>query len=130
MKRKKITFIVLVVVLVSASISLILNYPKSKFVGSRSGNDSQLIMSYSILNTTDFQMLELEAGDTVEFNVFSASGEIDIVLQKEGEEPIYIGSDVPSSSFEVKISNSGTYKASVTGRNSSGSVWIKKVNNH
>lgn len=32
------------------------------FNGSRTGNDSQLIMEYTVFNTTDSQTLELERG--------------------------------------------------------------------
>ena len=37
----------------------------TKFDGSRTGNDSEFIMEYSVLNTTDAQDLTIESGDTI-----------------------------------------------------------------
>ena len=75
----------------------------TKFDGSRTGNESQLIMECKVFNTTDSQMLELYEGDIVDFAIVSDSGEVDIVLQKEGSEPIYKGKDIPTSSFQVVV---------------------------
>lgn len=97
------------------------------FDGSRTGNESQLIMEYKILNTTDIQMLELTAGDIVNFDVVSESGRVDISLQKGGEY-IYKGADIPTSSFQVEIADSGKYRLSVTGDRAKGSVSVTKAN--
>ena len=35
------------------------------FNGSRTGNDSQFLMEYTIFNTTDSQLLELKKGDKI-----------------------------------------------------------------
>lgn len=59
------------------------------FDGSRTGNESQLIMQYKTLNTTTSQELELVEGDIVLFDIVSQAGSIDIFLQKSEEEPIY-----------------------------------------
>lgn len=95
-----------------------------QFSGSRTGNESQLIMDYKVLNTTDTQALELSAGDIVNFEIVSQSGSVDVRLQKEGEDPIYEGTDIPTSMFQVTIDDGGTYIASVTGRRAKGSVSI------
>lgn len=97
------------------------------FDGSRTGNKSQLIMEYNILNTTDTQMLEFQKDDIVDFKITSKSGNLSIVLQKEGDEPIYKGVDIPTSSFQVEIEETGTYKVFVTGKKAKGSVSIQKV---
>lgn len=117
--KKALSVIVFVVILLSGCSA-------SKFNGSRTGNERQLIMDYSILNTTDFQMLKLEAGDIVNFEINSESGKINIVFQKEGEKPVYEGNNIPTSSFKVNINDSGEYKVSVTGKNAKGSVRIIK----
>ena len=41
----------------------------SKFDGSRIGNDSEFIMEYRVLNTTDTQDLIAESGDIISGNI-------------------------------------------------------------
>lgn len=98
----------------------------TEFDGSRTGNASRLVMEYRVFNTTDSQVLELQEGDYVDFVVTGESGKLNIRLQKDGDEPIYKGADVPTSSFAVVISETGSYKVSVTGENARGSVSIVK----
>lgn len=98
----------------------------ANFNGSRIGNESQLIMDYKILDSTDSQELELTAGDIVNFEIVSQSGSIDIRLQKGEKEPIYEGIDIPTSAFHVTIGESGKYTVSVTGKKSKGSVSVMK----
>ena len=118
-KKLKCVFVLLLTILLTAC-------GFSEFNGSRTGNESQLIMEYSILNMTDSQELALSEGDIVDIDVVSLSGSVDIVLQKEEEEPIYRGTDVPTSSFQVAIDKSGTYRVSVAGKRAKGSVHISK----
>lgn len=98
----------------------------AQFDGSRTGNESQLIMSFKILNTTDNQMLTLEQGDIIDFEIVNESGKIDIVLQKDKETPVFTGKEIPTNSFTVEIPVSGKYKVSVTGHNAKGSVSVVK----
>ncbi|MDE5910447.1 MAG: hypothetical protein K2H52_17225 [Lachnospiraceae bacterium] len=98
----------------------------SRFDGSRTGNENQLIMEYEILNMTDTQNLELKDGDIVHFDVTSKSGSVAISLQKGEDKPIYEESDIPTSTFQVAIKDSGTYTVSVTGHKAKGSVSITK----
>ena len=97
------------------------------FDGSRTGNESRLIMDFEVLNKTDFQKLTLAAGDIVDFNIVNKAGSIDISLQKDGEEPVYEETDVQTSSFQVQIYDGGTYTVSVTGKKARGSVSITKA---
>lgn len=122
MRKVKILSIVMFIMLLFSACS------STKFDGSRTGNESQLIMDYKVLNKEDYQILELENGDIVDFKIVSESGKVDIVLQKDGETPVYKGVDIPTSSFSVDISESGKYKVSVTGKNAKGNVSIVKRN--
>lgn len=98
----------------------------SQFDGSRTGNDSRLIMEYSVLNSTDSQDFVLTEGDILVFDIVSESGSVSIVLQMDGETAIYQGNDVPTSSFEVVVPKTGSYKCSVTGKQAKGSISIVK----
>ena len=90
----------------------------TKFDGSRTGNESQLIMQYDVL--------KLAVGDILRFDVVSQSGSVDIQLQKGEEDPIYEGTDIPTSAFQVVIQEDGTYTVSVTGKKAKGSVSVIK----
>lgn len=100
----------------------------AKFDGSRTGNESQLILDYKMLNTTESQELELEKGDIVKFEVVSKTGSIDISLQKGKEEPIYKSADISTSEFQVEVKDSGTYTVLVRGKKAKGSVSVTKEN--
>lgn len=95
----------------------------SEFDGSRKGNDSEFIMEYKMLNTTDSQDLKLEAGDTINAKIGVDSGNLSIKIQKDDEQPVYEGDDISASDeFGVAIEKSGTYTISVTGKKTKGSI--------
>lgn len=93
-----------------------------KFNGNRTGNDSQFLMDYTVLNGSDFQLLKLEEGDKVAVDIVSDAGRIDIEVKLDNKEPIYTGNDAATGSFKITIPESGTYKCSVTGNKAKGSV--------
>jgi len=101
---------------------------KSSFDGSRTGNDSQFIMEYKIFNTTDSQALLLQSGDTIRAEIVVDSGKVSIKIQKDSETPIYENNNLGTSeNFDVEIQESGTYKITVTGEESKGSVSFRKI---
>ena len=102
----------------------------TKFDGSRTGNDSEFIMEYSVLNTTDAQDLTIEAGDTISAKIVVDKGSLSIKIQKDGEKPIYESNGISTSNeFDVEIDESGTYTVSVTGEKAKGSVSFTVVTN-
>ena len=102
---------------------LVLTACGTKFDGSRTGNDSEFIMEYSVLNTTDAQDLTIEAGDTISAKIVVDKGSLSIKIQKDGEEPIYESNEISTSNeFDVEIDESGTYTVEVTGKKAKGSV--------
>ena len=54
----------------------------STFDGSRTGNDSEFIMEYSVLNKTDTQDLIAESGDTISGKIIVKNGSLSIKIQK------------------------------------------------
>lgn len=93
------------------------------FNGSRTGNDSEFIMEYSVLNRTYAQELTVEAGDTIQSKIVVIKGSLSIKIQKDGEEPIYESDGISvSNEFDVEIDESGTYTVEVTGKKAEGSV--------
>lgn len=94
----------------------------TSFDGSRTGNDSQLIMTYSIFDTTDTQTLKLEQGDVIDADIVSEAGQVSICLQNDDAIPIYEKEDVPTDTFQIMIPESGTYLLTVFGEKARGSV--------
>lgn len=99
------------------------------FNGSRMGNDSQFVMEYTMLNTTESQVLELDAGDILDVEVVSDGGEVTIVIQKEDEEPIYESENASTDMFQIAIDEGGSYEVTVIGENAEGSVSVVKRTN-
>ena len=93
------------------------------FDGSRTGNDSEFIMEYHVLNKTDTQDLIAESGDTISGKIIVNKGSLSIKIQKDDEEPIYENNGISvSNEFDVEINESGTYTVSVTGKKAKGSI--------
>ncbi|EHI59180.1 hypothetical protein [Hungatella hathewayi] len=93
------------------------------FNGSRTGNENQLIMEFSTLNTTDSQDLVLETGNFIKAKIDISRGNLSVKIQKDKEEPLYVNDVISGSEeFTIKIEKSGTYTVTVTGKKASGSV--------
>lgn len=120
--KRKISFLTLILIF---TISLPA-CTSTRFSGSRTGNENELIMDYTIFNTTDSQELQLEKDDIVKIEVISKSGNVDISLRKADESPIYEETNIPTSTFQITIDESGTYTVSVAGKKAKGSVKITK----
>lgn len=102
----------------------------TKFDGSRTGNDSEFIMEYSVLNKTDTQDLIAESGDAISGKIIVQKGSLSIKIQKDEEEPVYESSGISvSNEFDAEIDESGTYTVSVTGEKAKGSVSFTVVTN-
>lgn len=115
---KKIIIIFSVILLLSS-----LTACSPDFNGSRTGNDNELIMEYTVFNTTDSQDLVLEAGDTVHVKIVVEDGQLSYKIQKEDDEPIAESEGILfSEEFDVEAEESGTYTVTVTGEKAKGSV--------
>lgn len=95
----------------------------SDFDGSRTGNDTQLIMEYTEFNTTDSQDLVVEAGDIIHAEIVVEDGHLSYKIQKDDDEPIAESEDIFFSvEYDFDVEESGTYTVTVTGENAKGSV--------
>ena len=84
-------------------------------------------MEYSIFNTSDHRELSLETGDVIDTVVVSDDGSVDIQVENSAGEAIYSETDVPTSEFEISISQDDVYTFTVTGHEAKGSVsFIKR----
>lgn len=95
----------------------------SDFDGSRTGNDTQLIMEYTEFNTTDTQDLVVEAGDIIHAEIVVEAGHLSYKIQKDDDEPIAESEGIFFSvDYDVEVEESGTYTVTVTGEKTKGSV--------
>ena len=95
----------------------------SDFDGSRTGNDTQLIMEYTEFNTTDSQDLVVEAGDIIHAEIVVEAGHLSYKIQKDDDEPIAESEGIFFSvEYDFDVEESGTYTVTVTGENAKGSV--------
>lgn len=93
-----------------------------EFNGSSTGNATQFIMEYSILNKSDYRNMTLKSGDIINTSIVSDSGSVSIEVENSKGEIIYSDEDIPTSDFEIAIPQDDTYKFTVTGHNAKGSV--------
>ncbi len=93
----------------------------SDFDGSRTGNNSQLIMDYRLFNTTDSQNLTVEAGDVVHVEITAEGGRLSLTIQKDGEPPLYEKDSIATSdAFDLEAPESENYTVTVTGKRAKG----------
>lgn len=97
------------------------------FSGSRVGSENQLTMKYTSFNTTDEQLLKLEAGDVLDVAVVNDSGKLSVTVQKEQDDPVYETEEAETGTFQIQITDGGTYQVTVTGEHAKGSFRISKA---
>ena len=117
MMKKITTFFSAMLLIISLSAC------SSDFDGSRTGNDTQLIMEYTEFNTTDSQDLVVEAGDIIHAEIVVEAGHLSYKIQKDDDEPIAESEGIFFSvEYDFDVEKSGTYTVTVTGENAKGSV--------
>lgn len=95
------------------------------FNGSRTSNDVQFIMDYSILNDTMTHEMKLKEGTNVNVIIENESGRLDILVKNVDGQEIYRGDNASSGEFSLKIPKTGSYQFSVTGSKAKGGVSFK-----
>lgn len=97
----------------------------ARFNGSVSSNQRELDMDYSILNGTFSHTLELTAGDMLHLELSVDTGTLGVIIQLEGERPIFQNDNLETSQFDLQISQSGSYQVIVTAIKTEGSLLIQ-----
>lgn len=92
------------------------------FNGSKTGDAEHFDIDFEILNDTYTHNLILKEGDSIAISIEKESGVISLLVQRESGDAVYRGDDVETGSFEVVISEDGTYTLSVTGEKAKGHV--------
>lgn len=93
------------------------------YEGSRTGSESCLILDYTAFNGTEFQLLELEAGDTIRAEIVSGRGSVDVeIVGSEDRERIFESEALATGVYSIEVPKDGRYEVWVTGYQASGSA--------
>lgn len=97
------------------------------FQGSRSGDETGLRLDYSAFNGTEYQVLELETGDTILMEIVSDRGSVDVsVVGDADRESIFDEDGLDSGTYTIQVPQSGSYEVRVTGNQASGSAYFQR----
>ena len=120
MKATKILVLVCTLLLVLAGCQ------RQEFDGSRVSDDTQFVLEYSVLNSTQTHEMTLEQGERLHVQIENKSGRLDIVVSSPDGKEIYRGNNADTGEFYLEIQQTGEYSFSVTGADAKGSVGFVK----
>ena len=92
------------------------------FAGTRSSNETEFRMEYSILDKEESAEMKLAEGDQLQVSISHTVGNVDVIVGQNGEEPIYKGTGQENTDFILTIPKTGCYIISVTGHRAKGKV--------
>ena len=107
-------------------VALMTGCSEADFVGNSYKVGNTITIEYGILNMTAMEKINLKAGDTVEFDILSEAGDVDIDFGIKDKPPVYEGNSVDTGSFTVTVHEDGRYVLTVTGVDAKGSVRVTK----
>ena len=100
----------------------------SYFDGSRTGDESSLMLDYTAFNGTDFQLLEMESGDVIRMEIVNDQGSVDVsVIEDEDREPVFDSEALATGSYSIEIPRDGSYELWVTGHQAAGSAYFRRA---
>jgi hypothetical protein len=97
------------------------------FNGSRTGDNNQFIMNYTVLSRSETHEMKLEEGSTIDVDIENKSGRLDILVEDINGEVIYKGNNVSTGEFSIVIPKTNNYIITVSGKKAIGSVAFKVV---
>ncbi|MBO4836734.1 MAG: hypothetical protein J5564_03470 [Clostridia bacterium] len=77
-------------------------------------------MEYTVLDREETADLVLTEGDSLQVSLVNGSGTVDVLIGREGKEPVYRGTRQQYADFVLIVPESGTYRISVTGHRARG----------
>ena len=95
---------------------------KSTFDGSRTSGETEFRMEYSILDKEESAELKLTEGDQLQVSISHTAGNVDVIVGRNGEEPIYKGTGQENADFVLTIPQTGAYQISVRGHRAKGKI--------
>jgi len=127
MKNKALLFGTLLAFLILAVTAGVLLTNRPAFRGSRVRNPDSYTLDFTVMNGSDEHILELKEGDMLNVSYGIAKGHVNLLIGMDGKEPVYRGNDLDEASFQLMISEEGSYRITVQARHASGSLMIKLI---
>lgn len=93
---------------------------KPAFEGTRTADNKQFVLEYTMFTGEQTHELELQQGMFIDVSIQAESGRVDIVATGPDDKEIYKGNHASSGNFALEIQQTGTYKISVTGQKAAG----------
>lgn len=98
------------------------------FNGSRTGNSSQFIVDFDVLNTTKSHTMTLSEGERIKVIIEKEKGDLKVYIYDSNHKYSYRSDNAFNSSFVVSIDHTDTYTFEIVGENNSkGKVEFKKI---
>lgn len=98
---------------------------KREFDGSRTSHDTRFLVDYDFFDGEKSHRMKIEAGETINVEVKSKSGKINLSIEDSQGNRVYKGLDIPTGDFQVAIDKTDTYEFKIVGEESKGSMSIK-----
>ena len=114
--------IILSTILLAACLLLSGCGEKGAFDGSKTSDETLFRMEYSILDKEESAELKLAEGDQIQVHISHTTGNVDVIVGQNGEEPIYKGTEQENADFILTVPKTGCYHVSVTGHRAKGEV--------
>ena len=114
--------IILSTILLAACLLLSGCGEKGAFDGSKTSDETLFRMDYSILDKEESAELKLAEGDQIQVHISHTTGNVDVIVGQNGEEPIYKGTEQENADFILTVPKTGCYHVSVTGHRAKGEV--------
>ncbi len=95
---------------------------KSAFDGSVISGETVFRMEYSILDKEESAEMKLTEGDLIQVSISHTAGNVDVIVGRNGEEPIYKGTEQENADFILTVPKTGGYHISVTGHRAKGEI--------
>ena len=92
------------------------------FNGTRIKNSDIYALNFQMFHSTDSHTFVLSEGDRIQVEIERKAGDIAVTIQKDSDTPVYQGTSPLPGTFQVKITESGTYRVTVTGTHARGIV--------
>lgn len=84
-------------------------------------------LNYKFLDGTQTKQILVKEAGVFKIDIVSEEGELDFKINSDDGTKIYVGTNVPTSSFQVIVDNGGTYTLTVEAHNHKGSLSVELV---
>lgn len=82
-------------------------------------------LDYKFLDGIQTKKMTINEDDVFKVDIISEEGELDFKITSDDGTEVYVGTDIPTSSFYVAVDKGGTYEFTVEAHDHKGSLSVK-----